>query len=135
MGTLRRLIAAAALCVAIAAAPPVARAENLVATDLAQDASLLAISSTAWCVQGAVLTVAFTLAVSAPAVASGVLPILTGAEIASLAGSGCGFGVVWGATVNGIRWLAGQVTGAPPSRPSGIITTKADTVDAGAGGF
>lgn len=62
-----------------------------------------------WCVQGAVLTAAFSAALSVPAIATGVGAPISSAGLGGAAAAGCGFGVVWGATLSTARWLTEQI--------------------------
>ncbi|WP_029007016.1 hypothetical protein [Azospirillum halopraeferens] len=59
-----------------------------------------------WCARGAVMSTLFTVAFAVPAMASGVGVPLATTELAAAAGSGCGFGVVWGAAMSGAVWAA-----------------------------
>lgn len=62
-----------------------------------------------WCVQGATVTMVFSAVLSAPAVVTGIGAPLGAAEIATAAGTGCLFGVAWGATLTSVQWVGSQV--------------------------
>lgn len=62
-----------------------------------------------WCVQGATVTLVFSAVLSAPAVVTGLGAPLGAVELATAAGTGCAFGVAWGATLTGMQWVGNQV--------------------------
>lgn len=113
---------------ALAAAAPTARADGIAmpvaadfpvsVTDVAQGAVAAGAYAALWCVQGAVLTAAFSALVSLPATASGVGVPITTTGIGGAAVAGCGVGVAWGATLSATRWVADRVfpISGPPSR-------------------
>lgn len=98
-------IAIPAFVVALGAASAQASEDSV---RLSRDAAA-AMQASVWCVQGATLTVAVSIALSLPAAATGAgMPIAT-SQILGAAGVGCGFGVIWGVTTTGVRWMANQV--------------------------
>lgn len=62
-----------------------------------------------WCVQGATVTMVFSAVLSTPAMVTGIGAPLGAAELAAAAGTGCLFGVAWGATLTSVQWMGNQV--------------------------
>lgn len=81
-----------------------------------------------WCVQGATVTLVFSAVLSAPAVVTGFGAPLGAAEMATAAGTGCLFGVAWGATLTSVQWMGNQVLWlfSMDSPPPHIISIAAE---------
>lgn len=99
-------------------APPPSASVSTMAYELGAQAGALTRDALGWCVRGATITLAVTVAFAAPALASGAGIPIGASELAAAAGGGCVFGVAWSATSTSLRWAADRAGEAWSATPA-----------------